>query len=661
MKFKLLPILVRASRTALPHSALSGILLAAIAAMGIGLAVNPLEQRWVELSTQPQAPQLVSDQSSMEDDDAPDGVWMVILVIVGSSFSVIIVAILRSQIQAHQLLERTRADSIRDASKRKQVEESLRQSEERARLALDAGQMGAWEWDMQAQVQHWDAGQYELFGLDPTTTTLNQETFFSLVHPDDLSDLKRSLTTLLNEGGSFDIEFRICKPDGTIRWLAGKGRLVQGYEGQPLRMIGVNFDITERKQSDEERNRLLQAEQAARAEAEAVNRIKDEFLATLSHELRSPLNAMLGWLTLLRTRELDPATVERALETVERNARAQAQLVEDLLDVSRIIRGQLQLAIAPVRLHTVIEAALDTVRPAADAKNIHLHTQLDTTISPTLGDYNRVQQIIWNLLTNAIKFTPNGGAVKIGLKQLDNCAQITVADTGKGISTEFLPYVFERFRQADSSITRSYGGLGLGLAIVRHLVELHGGTVCVFSDGEGKGATFTVTLPLRAIEPDNRARPYAPLDTYPRPSLNAKPALEGLTVLVVDDETDARELLVHILQGVGATVVAVASAEDAIAQLSALQSSSRFDLLVSDIGMPHEDGYTLLRRLRSLPPDQGGQLPALALTAYARAEDRQAAYDAGFQAHLAKPVEPAQLVTAIATLGLHKKPNPSPL
>jgi PAS domain S-box-containing protein len=680
MNFKLRPTSVRLPRAAASCAVVTEILLlSAIAATAIGQTTNIRRQPRIHSSAHVHVQLVADEQLLAKSNNDRELSWVVILAIISSIFSLIFVAMTGSQLRALRLLERTRADSLRDASERQHAEESLRHSEERSRLALDAGRMGAWEWDMQANVQHWDAGQYELFGLDPATTVLNQETFFNLVHPDDLPDLRRSLTKLLNEGGSFDIEFRICKPDGTIRWLAGKGRLIQGYEGQPLRMIGVNFDITDRKQSEEERNRLLQAEKAARTEAETANRIKDEFLATLSHELRSPLNAMLGWLTLLRTRQLDSATVERALETVERNARMQAQLVEDLLDVSRIIRGQLRLAIAPVKLHTVIEAAIDTVRPAADAKNIYLHSQLDTSINPTLGDSNRLQQIIWNLLTNAIKFTPSGGAVEVRL-EVSNAdtgsgdvevrsisptsskfAQITVTDTGKGIAPDFLPYVFDRFRQADSSITRSYGGLGLGLAIVRHLTELHGGTVSVKSDGEGCGAKFTVTLPLKSAKQDNSKLHQPHSGAHSKVSLAPKPQLEGLTVLVVDDETDARELLVRILEDAGAIVAAASNAEEAIALLNSPHPSNRFDLLISDIGMPQEDGYTLLRRIRLLPSECGGQLPALALTAYAREEDRQAAYKAGFQAHMAKPVEPDQLVTAIATLGLHSRLKTSSL
>ncbi|HEY9796999.1 MAG TPA: PAS domain S-box protein [Leptolyngbyaceae cyanobacterium] len=383
-------------------------------------------------------------------------------------------------------------------------------------------------------------------------------------------------------------------------------------------------------------------------ESQQANRLKDDFLATLSHELRSPLNAMLGWLTLLRTRKFDEAAKTRALETIERNARTQAQLVEDILDVSRIIRGQLRLNVRPVTLVPVIESALDTVRPAADAKSIRLQSVLDPAAGPVSGDSDRLQQIIWNLLTNAVKFTPKGGRVQICLERINSHVEITVADTGQGISAEFLPYVFDRFRQADGSITRSYNGLGLGLAIVRHLVELHGGTVHAESPGKGLGARFTVKLPLMAVTTKDSEHERVHPTVGGRVSFENSPSLKALRILVVDDEADARELLIQILKESGVEVVAVATAEEAIRVLT--EQASRLDVLVSDIGMPNQDGYSLLRRVRSLPPEMGGQIPAVALTAYARTEDRRAAFLAGFQSHLAKPVELAELIAVIANL-----------
>jgi CheY-like chemotaxis protein/nitrogen-specific signal transduction histidine kinase len=399
---------------------------------------------------------------------------------------------------------------------------------------------------------------------------------------------------------------------------------------------------------EEERTQLLVQEQKARAEAEKLNRLKDEFLSTVSHELRTPLNAILGWSQILRASQVDEARMSRALETIERNARSQAQLIDDLLDISRIITGKIRLNVQTVELLHVVEAAIDTVRPAADAKSIHLRSVLDPAAGPVLGDSERLQQIVWNLLSNAIKFTPKQGRIQVCLQRINSHVEIVVVDTGQGISAEFLPHVFERFRQADGSITRSFGGLGLGLAIVRQLVELHGGTVHAESPGEGQGATFTVKLPLIAVVPKaielERVHPAVggtvPFDYSPR--------LKGLRVLIVDDEPDMRDLLAYTLKACGVEVIAADSANAAISVLT--ESSQPMDILISDIGMPEEDGYSLLRRVRALKPENGGRIPAIALTAYARTQDRTAALLAGFQSHIAKPVEPAELVAVIANL-----------
>lgn len=411
-----------------------------------------------------------------------------------------------------------------------------------------------------------------------------------------------------------------------------------------------------------ERTRAYAAQKQARAEAEAANRTKDEFLATLSHELRTPLNAMLGWTQLLQTRKLDEAKMERALETIDRNTRSLSTLIEDILDVSGIMTGKLRISPRACELVGAIEAAIEAVRPAAQAKSIQIEYWLDSAAEPVWGDVNRLQQVVWNLLSNAIKFTPAGGQVIVNLERVDNLAdgqplqdersnppakgyaQIKVSDTGKGISAKFLPYVFDRFRQENGSITRAYGGLGLGLAIVRYLVELHGGTVQAFSPGEGLGATFTVQLPLlpesRELGISNRnTTNHSPLPTAHCP-------LQGLQVLVVDDEADARELLVTILEDSGAQVAAVASASEALNWLS----TSKADILVSDIGMPQVDGYTLMRQIRQLAVEREEYIPAVALTAYARESERNAALAAGFQVHLAKPFDPDELVRVVAKL-----------
>jgi signal transduction histidine kinase len=433
--------------------------------------------------------------------------------------------------------------------------------------------------------------------------------------------------------------------------------------GTPLGLLGVmdrkpleNVQLTEtllsifsmriaaeleRQCAEEKRIQMLAREQEARQQAEAANRIKDEFLAVLSHELRSPLNPILGWSRLLRNGKLNATKTAQALEIIERNAQLQSQLIEDLLDVSRILRGKLSLNMAPVNLASTIKAALETVRLAAEAKSVQIQTMFDPTIGQVLGDSARLQQVIWNLLTNAVKFTPDRGRVEIQLQQIGSQALIQVRDTGKGISPDFLPYVFEYFRQADATTTRTFGGLGLGLAIVRHLVELHGGTVQVDSPGEGQGATFTVRLPLikdksSTQKAEGNSSPFTP-ESSP---------LTGIRVLVIDDDVDSREFIAFVLEQLGAQVSTVTSAGEAIASLEQLPP----DILLSDIGMPDMDGYMLMRQIRAMPPEQGGQILAIALTAYAGEIDRQQALAAGFQHHLAKPVEPDELVKVILNL-----------
>ncbi len=392
-----------------------------------------------------------------------------------------------------------------------------------------------------------------------------------------------------------------------------------------------------RQHVEEELERLLQREQAARAEAEAANRIKDEFLAVLSHELRTPLNPILGWARLLRTKKYDEATINRALETIERNAKLQTQLIEDLLDVSRILQSKLSLKTCPVDLVFIIKSAIETVQIAADAKSIQIQTLLEPGVRQVLGDLNRLQQIVWNLLANAVKFTPQGGRVEIRLEAVGSQAQIQVIDTGKGISADFLPHVFDYFRQADGSTTRVFGGLGLGLAIVRRLVELHGGTVAAESLGEGQGATFTVRLPLMNVQPKQSEEDK---------SLDSSLTLSGVRVLVVDDDCDSRDFLIFVLEQYGAFAISVASTSEALETLKQFKP----DILISDIGMPIEDGYSLIRQVRSLSPEQGANIPAIALTAYAGEMNQQQALVAGFQKHISKPIEPSMLVQVISGL-----------
>ncbi|MBD2314903.1 MASE1 domain-containing protein [Desertifilum sp. FACHB-1129] len=394
-----------------------------------------------------------------------------------------------------------------------------------------------------------------------------------------------------------------------------------------------------------ENTRLYEAEQRARTHAEEANRIKDEFLAVLSHELRTPLNPILGWIKLLRTRQMDEVKVARALETIERNALLQAQLIEDLLDVSRILRGKINLIVSAVNLQAVVEAALDMVRLAAQAKGIEIDTQFVSPLPTISGDPNRLQQVVCNLLSNAVKFTPNGGRVSVQLWADGSFVKIQIQDNGAGINPHFLPYVFDYFRQQNSSSNRAFGGLGLGLAIVRYLVELHGGTAIAQSPGEGQGAIFTVAFPLVPPSSNDFGEAAAPVELASTPAFSS---LQGLRILVVDDEVDTRELLIFTLEQYGAQVLAVGSARVAINCIAS--SESQFDLLLSDIGMPEMDGYQLIQQVRALPPTQGGNILAIALTAYAGQIDRQQILQAGFQAHLAKPIEPAALAIAIVNL-----------
>jgi signal transduction histidine kinase/ActR/RegA family two-component response regulator len=460
-------------------------------------------------------------------------------------------------------------------------------------------------------------------------------------------------------------------------WLAAP---LVGREGQNIGLIQLSDKYSgEFTDADEailvqlaqmasvavENARLYEAEQQAREAAErakeaaqSANQIKDEFLAVLSHELRSPLNPILGWSRLLQTNTLTEAKVQQALATIERNAKLQAELIEDLLDVSRILRGKLSLHRVPVDLVSTIQSAIETVRLTAEAKAIDLqftvHRNGDLPLQ-IQGDSARLQQVVWNLLSNAIKFTPEQGRVEVQLERLESDqAQITVTDTGKGITPDFLDYVFDYFRQADSATTRKFGGLGLGLAIVQHLVKLHGGQVQAASPGEGQGATFTVVLPL--LNPQSATAPASGSDLAPSPA--DRPPLTGLHLLVVDDSADAREYAVCLLEQSGAQVSVAASAQEALALLS----QTAIDVLLSDIGMPDMDGCTLLRQVRALPPDQGGSIPAIALTAYADENSQQQVRAAGFQHHIFKPLEPAALIRAVRGLGTNgaKPASPDP-
>jgi signal transduction histidine kinase len=414
------------------------------------------------------------------------------------------------------------------------------------------------------------------------------------------------------------------------------------------RQYDVRNHLDKEARAADEREQLLVSEKSARAEAEAASRLKDEFLATVSHELRTPLTAVLGWIHILRGGKLDDAAATHALEIIERNARSQNQLIEDLLDVSRIITGKLRLDVRPVDAAAIIESAIEAVLPAAEAKEIRVQKILDTRMSSILGDPARLQQVIWNLLSNAIKFTPHGGRVLVRLERINSHIEISVSDSGEGIKEEFLPFVFDRFRQADGTSARRFGGLGLGLAIVRHLVELHGGTVQATSSGDGTGAMFMVKLPLLPVyqrETEGEHVHPTASDTAPLP-IEYPDDLAGLKILVVDDEADTLELIKVLLGQCGAAVTTARSVAEAVEVLERMLP----DVIISDIGMPFEDGFELIRKVRQLPPDKGGKIPAVALTAYARAEDRLRVLRSGYQMHVSKPVELAELVAVVANV-----------
>ncbi|MBW4541615.1 MAG: PAS domain S-box protein [Myxacorys chilensis ATA2-1-KO14] len=657
--------------------------------------------------------------------------------------------------------------ALADISDRKQVEESLRQSEARAQLAIGVGRLGMWRYDLGTNLVELDERMREIWGEPPDVVLLPLSAVMDRIHPDDQARVAEAINAAIDPGslGTYDIEYRIVWADQTERWVLANGltqfegeglsRRVMSFIGTAIdithhkqveealrqreaelrlitntlpvlisfidseqryrfnnhtyeewfghsaneiygkhvrevlgeeaydvirphieqvlsgqqasfeaevpyasvgtRYVHVNYvprfgaqgtvegfvvlvsDISETKRAEAEREQLLAREQAAREQAVAANRIKDEFLAVLSHELRTPMNPILGWSKLLRAGKLDSIKTAHALETIERNAKLQTQLIEDLLDVSRILQGKLNLKMAPVNLEATLEASLETLRLAIEAKSIQVHTLLKPIAGQVLGDSARLQQVIWNLLSNAVKFTPEGGRVEIRLNYTASHAQLQVNDTGRGIVASFLPHVFEYFRQADGTTTRTFGGLGLGLAIVRHLVELHGGTVGAESAGEGQGATFTVKLPLLKQEETMQNEVQFSSTSSPHP-------LSHLRILLVDDDTDTRELSAFILRQAGATVTSVGSAIAALAALPQTQPH----VLVSDIGMPEIDGYGLIRQVRAMP--QGEQILAIALTAYAGEINAQHAIAAGFQRHLSKPVEPEMLIAAIAAL-----------
>jgi PAS domain S-box-containing protein len=509
------------------------------------------------------------------------------------------------------------------AVERTRAKEQARRSEERLRFALDAASMGTWDWDLSTQTVRWSDNLERVHGLPSGTFDGTFNSYEREIHPDDRERVLASARRAIAEGVPHEVEYRIVGPDGTIRWVEGKGR-VEYEDGKAVRMTGVCMMVTRRKE----------AELARLAGAEEASRLKDEFLATLSHELRTPLNAILGWVQILHEGGLSTERVRRALDVIGRNAKLQARLIEDILDVSRIISGKIEIERLPVLLPQVIHAAFNGLLPAAREKGIELVKIVPEDLPPTEGDPKRLHQVIGNVLSNAVRFTPDGGRVELRASADADWITIEVRDTGVGIAPEFLPYVFDRFRQEDSRTTRMHGGLGLGLAIARHFVEQHQGEIGAHSDGTGHGATVVIRLPLHTHA---AARSSTEVPTAYRSDLGLR--LDGSSVLVVDDQLDSRELLAALFERCGARVVQCHCAESALEALK----QTHIDLVVADIAMPHVDGYDLIRRVRAC----GRGVPAVAVSAYARQEDRVQALAAGYNAYVAKPVEARALFQTI--------------
>lgn len=522
---------------------------------------------------------------------------------------------------------------------RHQAERGLRHSEERYRALVSILTDVPWRANAAGEVDSPHPAWTAFTGQ--TWDEYHGAGWLDAVHPADRERLTEAWRQALARPGKFVIEIRLWHaPSQTFRQIENRATPVLDSDGNLREWVGTCNDIHDLRTAERERERLLEAERAARNEAEQANRLKDEFLATVSHELRTPLNAILGWAELITRGGGNEEDNAEGLQAILRNARAQSQIIEDLLDMSRITSGKVRLDVQEVNLATLLDETIHSVMPSAEMRRLSVTQAVQPSVSPVKGDPSRLRQVVWNLLSNSIKFTPAGGQVRARLTQIDGSVTLTIEDTGEGIAADLLPYVFDRFRQEDGSTTRRHGGLGLGLSIVKHLVELHGGTVAASSDGKGKGSRFVVSLP--ALFERSVAQPPLPrqLDAPGRAS-----SLSGVKVLVVDDEADARRIVSRILQGCGATVVSAASAAEAM-RLLRLEKP---DILLSDIGMPEADGYELIRSVRQLSTDDRN-IPAVALTAFARSDDRTKALQAGFQRHIPKPLESADLLRTVSEL-----------
>jgi PAS domain S-box-containing protein len=527
---------------------------------------------------------------------------------------------------------------FRDVSEKRQAQEV----NERLAAIVESSDDIIASKDLEGVLTSWNKGAERVLGY--TADEVIGRHVSIIMPPELVEDMPRILERIRRGEKVDHYRTRRRRKDGAIIDVSLTVSPIRNEDGEIIGASKIGRDITAEVRAREERDQLLRQAEVSKAEAEAANRTKDEFLATLSHELRTPLNAIIGWARILSASSVDPDDLREGLEAINRNANMQAQIIEDLLDVTRIISGSLRLDVLRVNLLEVVEAAVAAVTPAAEAKGVSLRKVLDPLAGPVSGDAGRLQQVVWNLLSNAVKFTPKGGLVQVLLERVNSHAEISVIDTGVGIRPEFLPHVFERFRQADSSTTRRHGGLGLGLAIVRQLTELQGGTVRAKSPGEGQGSTFVVRLPITVVCDEQPPSTAGPGDREAGGLCSPEKPLSGIRVLVVDDERDARQLLRRVLEDGRAEVAVAASADEAMELLEGF----RPDLLVCDIGMPEHDGYELIRRVRARTLAKA--LPAVALTAFARTEDRRRALLAGFQTHIAKPVDPAELVAVVASL-----------
>jgi PAS domain S-box-containing protein len=530
--------------------------------------------------------------------------------------------------------------SFRDITARRRAEEALQESSDRLRFMAEALPFKIFTAQADGKGDYFNQQWTDYTGLSLGQLLVDGE-WIKLLHPEDIDGTITHWRRCIAAGELFQAENRIRHISGNYRWHLTQAQAKRDANGYISMWVGSSIDIDAIKRADEERKQLLESERIARTEAERASQLKDEFLATLSHELRTPLNAILGWSQLVLQGTMKPEGIQRALETIERNARAQNQLIADLLEMSSIISGKVRLDMQRLDLAHIVEAAVESIAPAAQAKRISLRKLIDPTAGPILGDSHRLQQIAWNLLSNAVKFTPTNGKVDVTVERVASCLELTVKDSGAGIESQFLPYIFDRFRQADSSLTRQHGGLGLGLAIVKQLVGLHGGTVRAESAGANKGASFVVSLPVAAI-----TKTHLRL-AFPRSlTTDEQITLPGIKVLVIDDQEDSRGLIHEVLTTYEAEVVCAASADEGLE----LIKKHKPDVIISDIGMPGKDGYQLIREVRALAASHGGKIPAIALTAFVRPEDKMEATRAGYQTHLSKPVESHELIATIRKL-----------